>query len=151
MAVLYTDGSGVSQNYVDALFWYSLAAAGGDAEAQSKAQALTNQGLVSEQDAFGVRRKLESWNNKTPPTVANGKFGPQAWNGGGGNRIREVQQVLSALGYDIGTPDGIAGAKTREAIKAFEASAAMPQTGRIDDRLIEVLNASLVEEQNAIA
>lgn len=34
----------------------------------------------------------------------------------GAVHVREIQQLLSALGYDVGAPDGILGRKTREAL-----------------------------------
>jgi len=41
------------------------------------------------------------------------------------------------LGYQVGAPDGIAGAKTRDAIKSFEAVNGLPQTGEISDELLD--------------
>lgn len=35
---------------------------------------------------------------------------------------RELQQLLNTMGYAAGTPDGVAGGKTREAIRAFQAA-----------------------------
>lgn len=91
------------------------------------------------------------WKQATPNPDANGTFGPQSWNadnsGNGGNRVLAVQRVLTALGYDVGTADGLVGGQTTTAIKAFERSAGMPETGQINDRLIDVLNATLKVEQ----
>jgi len=43
------------------------------------------------------------------------------------------------LGYEVGTPDGISGAKTRDAVKSFEAVNGLPETGQITDELIQKL------------
>lgn len=43
---------------------------------------------------------------------------------------RALQQRLAALGYDIGTPDGVIGAKTNAAISAYQAAAGLPVTGQ---------------------
>jgi peptidoglycan hydrolase-like protein with peptidoglycan-binding domain len=42
---------------------------------------------------------------------------------------RNVQLLLQALGYDVGTPDGMIGAKSRTAIASFEATNGLPATG----------------------
>ncbi len=54
---------------------------------------------------------------------------------------REVQQLLVDRGYDIGEPDGIVGQRTREAIKAFQASAGLPADGRAGGRVLNALKA----------
>ncbi len=43
---------------------------------------------------------------------------------------RELQELLTARGYDVGKPDGAIGALTRAAIKDVEARLGLPQTGR---------------------
>ena len=46
-----------------------------------------------------------------------------------GNRVRAVQQSLQALGYDVGTVDGVFGNGTDRAIRAFQADQGLPVTG----------------------
>jgi lytic murein transglycosylase len=55
---------------------------------------------------------------------------------------REVQQLLTARGADIGEADGIIGTRTREAIKAFQASAGLPVDGRAGAKLLAALRAA---------
>jgi len=55
---------------------------------------------------------------------------------------RELQQLLIERGYDIGEADGIVGERTREAIKAFQASAGLPADGRAGTRVLRALKAS---------
>ena len=43
--------------------------------------------------------------------------------------IKQVQLLLLYLGYDPGEADGVAGAKTRAAVKAFQASEGLAQDG----------------------
>ena len=50
----------------------------------------------------------------------------------GGMSLLEAQRKLAALGYDVGKPDGKMGAKTRNALRAFQASRNLPQTGELD-------------------
>jgi lytic murein transglycosylase len=55
---------------------------------------------------------------------------------------REVQQLLIARGVDIGEADGIVGTRTREAIKAYQASAGLPVDGRAGTKLLAALRAA---------
>lgn len=60
-------------------------------------------------------------------------------------RIAEVQRLLSLLGYDVGSPDGVAGAKTRAAIARFRAAKRMPP-GDIDRDLAAMLEAAAADK-----
>lgn len=55
---------------------------------------------------------------------------------------REVQQRLIDRGHDLGTADGVIGLKSQAAIKAFEAEAGLPVTGRAGGRVLEALRAA---------
>ena len=52
---------------------------------------------------------------------------------------RQLQSLLLAKGYDIGTADGMIGAKTREAIKIEAAKLGLPATGRAGQKLLRAL------------
>ncbi len=54
---------------------------------------------------------------------------------------RELQTLLLARGYDIGQPDGLIGAKTREAIRAEQGRLGMAVNGRGGQKLLRVLRA----------
>src|SRR5690606_9164849 len=58
--------------------------------------------------------------------------------------VLRVQQVLAKLGYDVGTPDGLAGPLTRQAITSFERATGMSETGQINPRLLAVLGSQPV-------
>ena len=51
------------------------------------------------------------------------------------DRIANLQRALRRLGYDPGPVDGILGARTRAAIRAFQADAGLPVTGQVSERL----------------
>ncbi len=53
--------------------------------------------------------------------------------------IRQVQELLTELGYEPGPADGVAGGKTREAIRRFEAASGLPISGVISENLIRRL------------
>jgi lytic murein transglycosylase len=55
---------------------------------------------------------------------------------------REVQQRLIDRGHDLGVADGVIGLRSQAAIKAFEAEAGLPVTGRAGGRVLEALRAA---------
>ncbi|MDJ0683477.1 MAG: lytic murein transglycosylase [Alphaproteobacteria bacterium] len=50
--------------------------------------------------------------------------------------VLALQTALNRLGFDAGAPDGIAGSKTRAAVRAFQAGAGLPQDGYADSALV---------------
>jgi len=54
-------------------------------------------------------------------------------------RMRIIQTRLNALGYDAGTPDGVAGPRTRRAISNFQASIGEPETGALSEAQLVML------------
>jgi hypothetical protein len=58
---------------------------------------------------------------------------------GGGSVAVEVQRGLAQAGYYRGAVDGVIGAQTRSAIRAFERDNGLRVDGRIDDQLLETL------------
>jgi len=53
--------------------------------------------------------------------------------------VAKVQRLLKALGYDPGLADGVAGARTRDAIRSFQRSAGLRPDGEISDDLVRQL------------
>lgn len=51
----------------------------------------------------------------------------------------QIQDRLNALGYDVGKPDGIAGSRTRKAIKAFQKTKGLPADGYPNVELLGLL------------
>ena len=51
----------------------------------------------------------------------------------------ELQTLLSRAGYDVGTPDGVVGPKTRAAVLAYQARMGLPQDGHVSGLLLERL------------
>ena len=49
--------------------------------------------------------------------------------GSSGNEVRDVQQALKALGHDPGPIDGLFGARTDNAVKAFQKAREIPVDG----------------------
>ncbi|MEM7458708.1 MAG: peptidoglycan-binding protein [Pseudomonadota bacterium] len=138
LAVLYENGLGISPSQVEALYWYEIAAASGDASAPGNVATL-REALPLEQ-AQQAQRRASSWSIATPSAAANGTFGAQAWDGPSRDQVQAVQAVLNGLGYQAGPADGMAGAGTRTAIRAFQADHGLATTGTIETSLIEALN-----------
>lgn len=66
-------------------------------------------------------------------------------------QISAIQRRLHALGYDIGKIDGVAGALTTKAAKAFQTKQGSRADGQLNDQLLASLDAALLEQANAAA
>jgi len=55
---------------------------------------------------------------------------------------RELQTLLIARGYDIGNPDGMIGARTREAIQAVQRELGLEADGRAGQKILTALRRS---------
>lgn len=141
LAVLYENGLGISPSQVEALYWYEVASANGDASAPGNVATL-REALPLDQ-AQQAQRRAASWTVAEMNRGANGQFGAQTWDRSTRSQVQAVQTVLNGLGYDAGTPDGLAGPGTRTAIRAFQADNGLETTGAIDANLVEILNAQV--------
>ncbi|NKC11371.1 MAG: hypothetical protein GKR94_03950 [Gammaproteobacteria bacterium] len=56
-------------------------------------------------------------------------------------RIRRIQLGLNSLGYSAGSPDGVAGDKTRSAAQEFQRRASLPADGRLTVALLRAIEA----------
>lgn len=54
--------------------------------------------------------------------------------------LKQAQEKLNALGFPIGTADGMMGPKTRSELMRFQKSRALPETGMLDTATIAALN-----------
>lgn len=77
------------------------------------------------------RELLESLRLAAPPAAA------------GGPPVADVQHLLAARGYYNGAVDGIAGQRTRAAIRRFQRDAGLPVTGVADQGLLRALETAL--------
>jgi peptidoglycan hydrolase-like protein with peptidoglycan-binding domain len=57
-------------------------------------------------------------------------------------RIGQVQERLKAAGFDPGPLDGWLGARTKEALRRYQASQGLPATGELDEATRQVLMRS---------
>jgi localization factor PodJL len=56
--------------------------------------------------------------------------------------IKDVQILLSGMGYDPGPVDGILGKRTQAAIRAYQRAVGSPQDGEITAELLKRLHVS---------
>jgi len=139
----------VPQSLPDSFKWFGLAAKSGDKDA-TKAR----DDIARSLDADTVAKITAEVNAFKPaPIDLQANFAPigtwtKTFDPGETITTRDivanVQKALGKLGYDIGTPDGIAGKKTQDAIKAFEGATGMSQVGQINPRLLAVLGSQPV-------
>ena len=54
--------------------------------------------------------------------------------------VRQAQEALKAQGHDPGPIDGLMGPQTRQALKEFQSSNGLQQTGRLDAETKDKLN-----------
>jgi hypothetical protein len=54
-------------------------------------------------------------------------------------RVGQAQERLKAAGFDPGYIDGVLGARTREALRRYQASQGLPVTGQLDEATRQVL------------
>ena len=146
LGILYEQGLGISPNLTEALFWFEVAAKSGDPGAPEKVKEL--KARVSPEAAEQAHNRATAWEASRDNAISNGRFGAQPWNTGNPLQVQGVQVALSALGYEIGTPDGVVGGSTSQAIRAYEAANGLPVTGTITGDLIDSLNARAGEAAN---
>ena len=147
VAFLREGNQGVPIDIETALFWYHVAARQGDQGAPDRVALLSEQ--VGATANANIKSRADRFNPKPIDEAANGFFRDVPWGKTVPQRqtvksveiikIREAQTMLGELGYEIGTPDGIAGSKTRKAIKSFESVNGMPETGQVTDKLLQKL------------
>jgi photosystem II stability/assembly factor-like uncharacterized protein len=53
--------------------------------------------------------------------------------------IKRAQAALNAAGYDVGTPDGVAGTRTVAMLRKYQTDKGVPVTGKLDDATLNAL------------
>ena len=158
LGILYAGGIGVQKDLVASYKWFAVAAEQGDPEAAKRRDAVANQ--MDQKTLADARLAVETFRLKTPIEKANKVLMKPEWSAGANltpekasvspeqlafvNLVREAQSRLNAMGFDTGTPDGQMGPKTRSAIRAFQRSLGLPETGEIDSLLMDELKGQSI-------
>lgn len=149
LGMLYARGLGVKQDPVTSYKWFALAAMDGDKDA---AKARDDMARSLDPTAMAkARAEVDAWRVAPINMQANyAPIGTWAKNFDPGapitdkNVIKRVQIALSRIGYELGTPDGVMGPKTTDAIKNFETATGMSPSGVVNPRLLAVLGSQPV-------
>ena len=145
LAILSARGNGTSQDLVTSYKWFAIAAKGGDSDAAQKRDEVAN--ALKPDQLERARAEVDLWKAKALNPDANSANTPDEWAGKGlktasvdmKKAIRNIQAILNKNGFDAGTPDGVMGAKTVSAIKAFQTSIGEQPTGQVTDKLVTEL------------
>ena len=135
---LYMQGLGAPQNYVQAHAWFNLAASRGEAEAVTERDALA--GRMAPEQVAKAQDQAAAWQPepaKAPATsAARGSAGPPP-----PKAIREAQELLAALGYELDSPDGQWGERTAQAYQAFVRDANLSKTDTLTPSALKTMRA----------
>ena len=86
---------------------------------------------------FAIPKGLYTWQELV--TMTKGDFQRMLKKGMSGTDVRDMQIMLNSLGYDCGTADGIFGAKTVAAVKAFQETEGLKVDGIAGQETLERL------------
>ena len=168
LALMYEYGVGVTQNLVQTHKWFNLAASRfSSSEQELREKGVRNRDRVAARltpaQLAKAQRLAREWRPRTstaqPPvqgrspshSAAPAPRAPKTGAESDRDRIANLQRALRRLGYDPGPVDGIPGARTRAAIRAFQADAGLPVTGQVSERLESAVLAAIVAAGQAPA
>ena len=122
LAMIYGSGMGVEKNSVQAARWF----------AKGQELGLPIPAEMSNPDAISSLRPLPENTQKVGTAPLDSK-----------NLIQEAQSMLTKLGYNPGPADGVAGKKTRQAVRDFQKKRKLTVTGEINEQLLHDLESAL--------
>ncbi|MBW3097459.1 peptidoglycan-binding protein [Pseudohoeflea coraliihabitans] len=145
LAILYARGDGVARDLESSYKWFAVAAAEGDSDAAAKRDEVFN--ALQPDQAEAARQLVADFEAGELDRAANIVDIPPEWQGTETRTasvdmtkaIRNIQAILNNNGYDAGKPDGIMGAKTVAAIKAFQKAEGLEPNGKVTDALVRKL------------
>jgi localization factor PodJL len=139
LGVVHAEGIGTPKDLAKALLWFEIAAKAGDIGAEQEVANLRTRVTMTE--SLDAREAANRWKATTPVALANGRFGAQRWNTGNPLQVQAVQTALGRLGFGAGTPDGVLGPQTSNAISDYQEMEGLDITGTITPELVDHLNA----------
>jgi len=147
LGILAAKGVGMKQDLEESYKWFAIVAKAGDRDAATKRDEIANSLRPEQLEA--ARAAVDLWKPQQLDAKANDVDIPEAWQESAGTTasidmkkaIGNIQRILNKNGYDAGSPDGVMGEKTKNAIKAFQQDNGMPATGEVDEPLVRALIA----------
>ena len=137
----------IQTDFAKSFHWFAIAADQGDSEALLKRDEIAQQ--LDQESLARARAALDAWQPK--PADASANVVPEPQGGWGEVKLSRqsfidrgmvitAQSTLTRLGYTPGPADGEIGPRTRDAVRAFQRSVGMPDTGDITPELIQKLD-----------
>lgn len=156
LGILYAGGIGVEKDLVASYKWFAIAAEQGDQEAAKRRDDVAN--MMDQETLANAQLAVERFELKTPPAAANKVILESEWADASSLpvsqaaikatdhtvMVREAQEKLNYLGFDTGVPDGQMGPRTRSAIRAFQRSLGLAETGLVDTGLMDELKSQAI-------
>ena len=148
LAVLNERGLGIEKNTAEAYKWLAIAAKGGDKGAAAKRDALA--ATMDAAELAKAKVAAETWRARTPAPLANGDISSlKSWDVSAldsgalpaRDAIARTQALLNRLGYDAGSPDGLMGPRTRDAILNYQITEGLQATGTVTPETLTALEA----------
>ncbi len=160
LAVIHERGLTGKRDQKQAFYWYSLAAASGDRDAGVKAHTLKN--FLSAADIASAEKRQASW--KPQRALKTGNFvaikdpkwrvagkSPTSPKGpvqlgakpslSGKVLVKQTQTLLTKMGFDIGSADGVMGSRTANAVRLFQLQNGLQVNGMVTNGLLQQLQA----------
>jgi localization factor PodJL len=145
LGILTAKGAGVPQSLEESYKWFALVAKTGDRDAAAKRDEVAK--ALRPEQLEKAKQAAELWKARQVIPEANVAEIPEEWTEGDPQTasvdvekaVRNIQAILNNNGYDAGPADGMMGAKTKAAIKAFQADNGMQADGEVDDELVKAL------------
>jgi localization factor PodJL len=146
LGVIYARGIGVAADALEAYKWFAVAAAQGDNDAAARRDEVAK--ILSPDDLAKARAAVATWHAKPALPEANAVMTPEGgWDEPAGKisegdqkqLVMKIQALLAQQGYDPGPADGVPGEKTRQAVRAFQKTIGIAETGEIDQTLMAAL------------
>ena len=139
---LFVEGLGAPQDYVKAYMWFSLAASRNVLEAVAERNALAER-MTAEQIAR-AQELASAWHpGATRSDGSSAELTPSA---PPPEAVREAQELLSALGYQPGPPDGQWGDLTADAYRLFLSDAGLPTADVLTPSVLSVMRELAVSQ-----
>ena len=141
LGILAEHGLGMQKSLADAYKWFALAATAGDAEAAKRKELIKLK--LDAVSLAAAEQAIAAWTSKPAAPEANEVTELAEWveisSANSTSLVTRAQTLLNQLGYDVGTPDGLMGARTREAIRSFERKNGLEETGMVTLPLVAKL------------
>ena len=139
---LFVEGLGAPQDYVKAYMWFSLAASRNVLEAVAERNALAER-MTAEQIAR-AQELASAWHPGA--TRSDGNSAELTPSAPPPEAVREAQELLSALGYQPGPPDGQWGDLTADAYRLFLSDAGLPTADVLTPSVLSVMRELAVSQ-----